>query len=219
MENYIEVRWHGRAQQGVVTAAKVLGEACLHSGKFVQAFPEFGPERMGAPVRAFNRISDEPIRLHCQVTDPRYVLIADPTLIGTVDVTAGTPEDAVFIVNTPKPATEMRAVLGIKSKTVKVFTLDAGKISFETIGRVMPNTPMLGALAKATGFITLDALVENFKENYSKKFAPKVIEGNVAALKLGFSEVKGDYGPRGPGAVPGAGTAGFIKIRCYTGYL
>ena len=192
MENYIEVRWHGRAQQGVVTAAKVLGEACLHSGKFVQAFPEFGPERMGAPVRAFNRISDEPIRLHCQVTDPRYVLIADPTLIGTVDVTAGTPEDAVFIVNTPKPATEMRAVLKIKSKTVKVFTLDAGKISFETIGRVMPNTPMLGALAKATGFITLDALVENFKENYSKKFAPKVIEGNVAAMNRGFNEVKGE---------------------------
>lgn len=192
MENYIEVRWHGRAQQGVVTAAKVLGEACLHSGKFVQAFPEFGPERMGAPVRAFNRISDEPIRLHCQVTDPRYVLIADPTLIGTVDVTAGTPEDAVFIVNTPKPATEMRAVLKIKSKTVKVFTLDAGKISFETIGRVMPNTPMLGALAKATGFITLDALVDNFKENYSKKFAPKVIEGNVAAMNRGFNEVKGE---------------------------
>jgi len=147
---------------------------------------------MGAPVRAFNRISDEPIRLHCQVTDPRYVLIADPTLIGTVDVTAGTPEDAVFIVNTPKPATEMRAVLGIKSKTVKVFTLDAGKISFETIGRVMPNTPMLGALAKATGFITLDALVDNFKENYSKKFAPKVIEGNVAAMNRGFNEVKGE---------------------------
>ncbi|MBI2413028.1 MAG: 2-oxoacid:acceptor oxidoreductase family protein [Deltaproteobacteria bacterium] len=192
MENYIEVRWHGRAQQGVVTAAKVLGEACLHSGKFVQAFPEFGPERMGAPVRAFNRISDEPIRLHCQVTDPRYVLIADPTLIGTVDVTAGTPEDAIFIVNTPKSATEMRAELGIKSKTVKVFTLDAVKISIETIGRVMPNTPMLGALAKATGFITLEALVENFKENYSKKFAPKVIEGNVAAMNRGFGEVKGE---------------------------
>lgn len=192
MENYIEVRWHGRAQQGVVTAAKVLGEACLHSGKFVQAFPEFGPERMGAPVRAFNRISDEPIRLHCQVTDPRYVLIADPTLIGTVDVTAGTPEDAIFIVNTPKSATEMRAELKIKSKTVKVFTLDAVKISLETIGRVMPNTPMLGALAKATGFITLDALVDNFKENYSKKFAPKVIEGNVAAMNRGFSEVKGE---------------------------
>lgn len=192
MENYIEVRWHGRAQQGVVTAAKVLGEACLHSGKFVQAFPEFGPERMGAPVRAFNRISDEPIRLHCQVTDPRYVLIADPTLIDTVDVTAGTPEDAIFIVNTPKSATEMRAELGIKSKTVKVFTLDAVKISIETIGRVMPNTPMLGALAKATGFITLEALVENFKENYSKKFAPKVIEGNVAAMNRGFGEVKGE---------------------------
>ncbi|MBI5643201.1 MAG: 2-oxoacid:acceptor oxidoreductase family protein [Deltaproteobacteria bacterium] len=192
MENYIEVRWHGRAQQGVVTAAKILGEACLISGKYVQAFPEFGPERMGAPVKAFNRISDEPIRLHCQVTDPRYVLIADPTLIGIVNVVEGTPDDAVFIINTQKSPSEMRTELGIKGNGPKVFTLDAAKISLETIGRVMPNTPMLGALAKATGFITLDALVDNFKLNYAKKFSPKVIDGNVAAMNRGFGEVVGE---------------------------
>ncbi|HXI10435.1 MAG TPA: 2-oxoacid:acceptor oxidoreductase family protein [Thermodesulfobacteriota bacterium] len=192
MENYIEVRWHGRAQQGVVTAAKVLGEACLRSGKFVQAFPEFGPERMGAPVRAYNRVSDEPIRLHCQVTDPRYVLIADPTLIGVVGVADGTPEDAVFIVNTPKSPAEMRKELKLKSAGAKVFTLDATNISLETIGRVMPNTPMLGALAKATSFITLDALVDNFRENYAKKYSPKVIEGNVEAMNRGFNEVVGE---------------------------
>lgn len=192
MENYIEVRWHGRAQQGVVTAAKVLGEACLRSGKFVQAFPEFGPERMGAPVRAYNRISDEPIRLHCQVTDPGYVLIADPTLIATVNVTEGAPEDAIFIVNTPRGAAQMRKELGLDGKKAKVFTLDAIKISIETIGRAMPNTPMLGALAKATGFITLDALVDNFRENYAKKFSPKVLEGNVEAMNRGFNEVKGE---------------------------
>jgi pyruvate ferredoxin oxidoreductase gamma subunit len=191
MEKYIEVRWHGRAQQGIVTAAKVLGEACLLSGKYVQAFPEFGPERMGAPVRAYNRISDDPIRLHCQVTDPKYVMIADPTLIGTVNVIEGTPEDAVFIVNTPKSAKEMRSVLGLKGRG-RVFTLDAAKISLETIGRVMPNTPMLGALVKATGFITLEALIDNFKENYAKKFSPKVIEGNAAAMHRGFSEVAGE---------------------------
>lgn len=201
MENYIEVRWHGRAQQGIVTAAKVLGEACLRSGKFVQAFPEFGPERMGAPVKAYNRISEEPIRLHCQVTNPRYVLIADPTLIGmnlsggmesSGGVTEGTPENAIFIVNTPKSPEEMRKELGLEGrKDVKVFTLDAAKISIETIGRMMPNTPMLGALAKATSFITLEGLVENFKENYSKKFSPKVIEGNVAAMGRGYEEVRG----------------------------
>lgn len=192
MENYIEVRWHGRAQQGVVTAAKVLGEACLRSGKFVQAFPEFGPERMGAPVRAYNRVSDEPIRLHCQVTDPRYVLIADQTLIGVVGVTDGTPDDAIFIVNTHKSPAEMRGRLKLKSRNAKVFTLDATTISLETIGRVMPNTPMLGALSKATSFITLDALIDNFKENYAKKYSPRVIEGNVAAMNRGFNEVKGE---------------------------
>lgn len=191
MENYIEVRWHGRAQQGVVTAAKVLGEACLRAGKYVQAFPEFGPERMGAPVRAYNRVSDEPIRLHCQVSDPGYVLIADSTLIGTVNVTEGAPEDAVFIVNTQRSPEEMRKELGLAGKKAKVFTVDASNISIDTIGRPMPNTPLLGALAKATGFITLEALMENFKENYSKKFSSKVIEGNVEAMKRGFSETKG----------------------------
>ncbi len=192
MENYIEVRWHGRAQQGIVTAAKVLSEACLRSGKFVQAFPEFGPERMGAPVRAYNRISDEPIRLHCQVTEPGYVLIADPTLISAVNLTEGALDNAIFIVNTPKGAKELRAELGLNGKKAIVYTLDATKISFETIGRVMPNTPMLGALAKVTAFITLDALVDNFKENYAKKYSPKVIEGNVAAMNRGYEEVKGE---------------------------
>jgi len=192
MENYIEVRWHGRAQQGMVTAAKVLAEACLFSGKFVQAFPEFGPERMGAPVRAYNRISDEPIRLHCQVTDPKYVLIADPTLIGVVGLTDGTPSDAVFIINTSKSAVEMRAALGVKGAGIKVYTLDASRISLEAIGRAMPNTPMLGALAKVTDVVPLDALINNFKEGYSKKYSEKVIEGNVAAMNMGYNEVKGE---------------------------
>lgn len=192
MESYIEVRWHGRAQQGIVTAAKVLGEACLRSGKFVQAFPEFGPERMGAPVRAYNRISEEPIRLHCQVTEPRYVLIADPTLIAIAGVTDGTPDNAVFIVNTPKSPDELRAELGLDGSGAKVYTLDAARISLETIGRVMPNTPLLGALAKVTEFIPLDSLIDNFKENYAKKFSSKVIEGNVEAMKRGYGEVAED---------------------------
>lgn len=191
MERYLEVRWHGRAQQGVVTAAKVLGEACLRAGKFVQAFPEFGPERMGAPVRAYNRVSEEPIRLHSQVTNPKYVLIADPSLIASVNVTDGTPEDAVFIVNTQKAPEEMRKELGLSARGAHVYTVDATNISLETIGRFLPNTPLLGALAKVTGIISLEALLENFKENYSKKFSPKVMEGNVSAMNRGFNEVKG----------------------------
>jgi pyruvate ferredoxin oxidoreductase gamma subunit len=201
MEGYTEVRWHGRAQQGVVTAAKVLGETALREGKFVQAFPEFGPERMGAPVKAFNRVSEEPIKLHCQVTSPRIVLIADPTLIGVTlaggietsgGVTDGVPQEAVFVVNTPKSPKEMRRELGIKSTRAKVFTVDASSISMDTIGRHMPNTPMLGALAKATSIVELDSLVDNFRENYSKKYSPKVIEGNVEAMNRGFREVKGE---------------------------
>lgn len=201
MADYIEIRWHGRAQQGIVTAAKMVGESCLRSGKYVQAFPEFGPERMGAPVAAYNRVSDEPIRLHCRVTEPRYVLIADPTLIGMAisggmessgDVTDGAADDAVFIVNTPKLPGDMRKELGLKSKGAKVYTLDASKISLEVIGRNMPNTPMLGALAKVTNVIMLDALIDNFKDNYSKKFSPKVVEGNITAMNRGFQEVKGE---------------------------
>ena len=192
MADYIEIRWHGRAQQGIVTAAKMVGEACLRSGKYVQAFPEFGPERMGAPVKAYNRVSDEPIRLHCQVTDPKYILIADSTLIATVNVTEGAPEDAVFIINTTKTPAEMRNELKLKNKKTLVYTLDASKISLEAIGRNMPNTPMLGALAKATGVITLDVLIDNFKENYSKKFSAKVVEGNIAAMTRGLHEVKGE---------------------------
>ena len=201
MAAYIEIRWHGRAQQGIVTAAKMVGESCLRSGKYVQAFPEFGPERMGAPVAAYNRVSDEPIRLHCRVTEPKYVLIADSTLIGMAlsggmessgGVTDGAADDAVFIVNTPKLPDEMRKELGLKSKGAKVYTLDASKISLETIGRNMPNTPMLGALAKVTNVVMFDALIDNFKDNYSKKFSPKVIEGNITAMNRGFQEVKGE---------------------------
>ena len=192
MADYIEIRWHGRAQQGIVTAAKMVGEACLRSGKYVQAFPEFGPERMGAPVKAYNRVSDEPIRLHCQVTDPKYILIADSTLIATVNVTEGAPEDAVFIINTTKTPAEMRNELKLKNKKTLVYTLDASKISLEAIGRNMPNTPMLGALAKTTDVITLDVLIDNFKENYSKKFSAKVVEGNIAAMTRGLHEVKGE---------------------------
>ncbi|MEK7314443.1 MAG: 2-oxoacid:acceptor oxidoreductase family protein [Deltaproteobacteria bacterium] len=198
---YTEVRWHGRAQQGMVTAAKLLGEAALMEGKYVQAFPEFGPERMGAPVRAFNRVSDDPIKMHCQVTNPNIVLIADQTLIGMAlsggmesfgSVTSGTEKDGIFIVNTPNSPEVMRKMLSLAEGFGRVYTLDASKISRETIKREMPNTPMLGAVAKVTGLIKLESLIEDFKENYAKKYSAQVIEGNVAAMKAGFEGVKGE---------------------------
>ncbi|MCK5235971.1 MAG: 2-oxoacid:acceptor oxidoreductase family protein [Deltaproteobacteria bacterium] len=200
MEGYIEIRWHGRAQQGVVTAAKLLGETGLFEGKYVQAFPEFGPERMGAPVKAYNRLSDEQIKMHCQVTAPSVVLIVDPTLIGmdlaggmetSGGVTEGALEDGIFIVNTPHAPSEMRKKLELLP-TQKVFTVDAAHISIDTIGRLLPNTPMLGALTKVTGIIEFDSLISNFKDNYSKKFSEKILNGNVDAMKRGFEEVKGE---------------------------
>lgn len=197
MTDYIEIRWHGRAQQGVVTAAKVLGEAALRMGKFVQAFPDFGPERMGAPVRAFNRISSTPINIHSQDMKPWIVLVADTTLQGTVDslgrtvdVREGTPENAVFIINTQISPDEIRKKFDIKKQKNRVITVDASGISVECIGRHIPNTPMLGALAKVTGVVELDALIDNFKDNYAKKYSPQVIEGNLKAIRRGFEEVK-----------------------------
>lgn len=198
---YTEVRWHGRAQQGMVTAAKILGEAALMEGKYVQAFPEFGPERMGAPVRAFNRVSSDPIKMHCQVTNPHIVLIADQTLIGMAlsggmessgSVTSGTEKDGIFIVNTASSPETMRKMLSLAPGVGKVYTLDASKISRETIKREMPNTPMLGAIAKVTGLIKLESLIQDFKEIYAKKYSEAVIEGNVAAMKAGFEGVKGE---------------------------
>ncbi|VAW35423.1 Pyruvate:ferredoxin oxidoreductase, gamma subunit [hydrothermal vent metagenome] len=198
MEKYTEVRWHGRAQQGIVTAAKLLGETALTEGKYVQAFPEFGPERMGAPVRSYNRLSDKPIRVHCSVTSPDVVIIVDITLIAVLEAdpalpstTSGTDGDAVFLVNTNHSAERLRGELGV-ADSVKVYTLDASQISLDTIGRQMPNTPMLGALAKATDLVKIDGLIENFRENYSKKYDEKVIAGNIEAMKRGYAEVKGE---------------------------
>ncbi len=201
MESTRELRWHGRAQQGIVTAAKILGETALHEGKHAQAFPEFGPERMGAPVKAFNRVSTETLKMHCQVTNPSIVLIADPTLIGMVlaggmetsgDVTSGATEDAVFIVNSPKTPEKMRKELDIKSDKTKVYTVDASAISTEEIGRHMPNTPMLGALCKVTGIVELASLTGGFKENYASKYSEKVIAGNLKAMERGYEEVSGE---------------------------
>jgi pyruvate ferredoxin oxidoreductase gamma subunit len=152
-----EIRWHGRGGQGVVTAGKLLAETALGTGQYFQAFPDYGPERMGAPIKAYTRLSPEPIDLHCQIEDPDIVLVLDPTLLSTVPVTEGLKEDGVLLVNTPKSPIEIRAVTGFK--TGKVFTIDASHIAIEEMGREITNTPMIGALAKATGLFDIDDLV------------------------------------------------------------
>ncbi|QSQ08579.1 Pyruvate synthase subunit PorC [Koleobacter methoxysyntrophicus] len=193
MSNVVEIRWHGRGGQGAKTAALLLAESASQVGKFIQGFPEYGPERMGAPVTAYNRISDKPIRIHCNIANPNVVVVLDPTLIGsTTDVAKGVPEDGIFIINTNKSPEEMRKKLGIK--TGKVYTVDANQISLETIGRVIPNTPLMGALIRVTGIIPYEAFVEDTKKQLEKKFRskPEVIEGNLKAIERAYQEVKGE---------------------------
>ena len=189
MAKTIEIRWHGRGGQGTVTAAKVLADACLSGGRYVQAFPEYGPERAGAPLRAFNRISDHAIRMYCPVLHPNVVSIADSTLLDAINVADGAKDDSIFVVNTSKDPKEIRTKLKAK-KTQKVFTIDATKIAVDCIGRPLPNAPMLGAISKATEIVDMDTLLENVKKSFGKKFAQKIIDGNLDATKRGYEEVK-----------------------------
>ncbi len=188
MAENVEIRWHGRGGQGTVTAAKVLADACLSGGRHVQAFPEYGPERAGAPLRAFSRISDKTIRMHCPVLNPSIIGIVDATLIDAIDVTGGALDNSVFVVNTARDAGEIRKKLGAKDSQ-KVFTVDASKIAIESFGRAMPNSPMLGAIAKATGVVEMDVLLENVKKSFGKKFSQKIIDGNLEAVTRGNKEV------------------------------
>lgn len=189
MANNIEIRWHGRGGQGTVTAAKVLADACLSGGRYVQAFPEYGPERAGAPLRAYNRISDHTIRMYCPVLHPDVVSIADATLLDGVNVTDGAQDNTIFVVNTSKSPQEIREKLKAK-KGQKVFTVDATQIAVDCIGRALPNASMLGAISKATDIVNLDMLLENVKKSFGKKFPQKIIDGNLDATKRGYEEVK-----------------------------
>jgi pyruvate ferredoxin oxidoreductase gamma subunit len=189
MSETIEIRWHGRGGQGTVTAAKVLADACLSGGRYVQAFPEYGPERAGAPLRAYNRISDHTIRMYCPVLHPKVISIADPTLLDAVNVTEGAVDDAIFIVNTSHDPSEIRQKLDAKPSQ-KVYTVDATTIAMDCIGRPLPNASMLGAISKATGIVDMDTLLENVKKSFGKKFSQKIIDGNLEAARRGYEEVK-----------------------------
>jgi len=191
MRDMIEIRWHGRGGQGAKTAALLLADAALASGKYIQAFPEYGPERMGAPVASFNRISSSPIKLHSGVTDPDIVIVLDPTLMDSVDVTEGMPANGTLLVNIEKSPAEVKVIFGIGAG-IKICTVDASNISTETIGRDIPNTPMLGALIKATGILDFKEMMEDMKKKLEKKFKtkPEVIAGNLKAIERAYNEVR-----------------------------
>ncbi len=193
MRDIVEIRWHGRGGQGAKTAATLLAEAASAAGRYVQAFPEYGPERMGAPVQSFNRIASEQIRIHSGVTNPEVVAVLDATLIGSGSITEGLSEDGIVVVNTDKNPGEMRDQLHL-AENQKLFTVDANEISEQSLGRRIPNTPMLGALMKATGLLDYEAFMDSMKKQLEKKFGerPQIVSGNLQAIERAYQEVQGE---------------------------
>lgn len=189
MKDLIEIRWHGRGGQGAKTASLLLADAAFNTGKYIQGFPEYGPERMGAPLTAYNRISNTPIRIHSNIYEPDYVVVVDDSLLECVDVTAGLKEDGAIVINTTKDAEYLFKVL--KDYKGSIYTIDARKISLETLGNYFPNTPMLAAIIKVSGIMNDEELIKDMQGSFKHKFAkkPEVIEGNMKALERALKEV------------------------------
>ena len=187
----IEIRWHGRGGQGAKTASLLLADAAFNTGKYIQGFPEYGPERMGAPITAYNRISDTPIRIHSNIYEPDYVVVVDDSLIGAVDVTSGLKDNGAIVINTNEDIDSLRKKLNGFSG--KIYTIDASKISLECLKANFPNTAMLAAVVNITKIMSKEELVDNMKDAFNHKFAkkPEVIEPNMEALLRGYDEIKG----------------------------
>lgn len=188
----IEIIWHARAGQGAVTAAKLFAEAALTKDKYFQAFPEYGPERMGAPIKAYTRVSSDPINLYSSILEPDVVIVLDATLLTTIPITDGLKDGGALIVNTTMSPDEVRDICGITDiDKFKIYTINANKIALDTIKRAIPNTPMVGALIKVTGSLALEDVVDHLIESFGKKFSQEIIDGNVEAVKRAYEEVRG----------------------------
>ena len=190
MKDTVEIRWHGRGGQGAKTAALLLADVCFKAGKHVQGFPEYGPERMGAPITAYNRISANEIRVHSNIYDPDYVVVVDETLLETVDVTQGLSKDGGIVINTTKTKEEI--IPHLNGYEGKVYIIDARKVSMATLGKYFPNSPMLAAVVAISGVMDKDTFLTEMQTSYEHKFSkkPEVIEGNMNALRMAFEEVK-----------------------------
>lgn len=189
MNNTVEIRWHGRGGQGAKTAALLLADVAFKTGKYVQGFPEYGPERMGAPITAYNRISEDPITIHSNIYYPDYVAVVDDSLLEAIDVTHGLKDEGAVIVNTAKPMEEI--VSHLRGYKGKVYLLDARDISVKTMGKNYPNSPMLAATVAVSNVMEKDKFLEEMKASFAHKFAkkPEVIGGNMKALELAFDEI------------------------------
>jgi pyruvate ferredoxin oxidoreductase gamma subunit len=190
MSDLIEIRWHGRGGQGVVTASKLLAETAMGSGRYFQAFPDYGPERMGAPIRAFTRLSSQPITLHSQVEEPDIVVVLDPTLLASVGVADGLKAQGILLVNTTRSPAGVRRAIALEGG--QVYTVDASHIAIEEIGREITNTPMLGAFARATGLFDLEDMAGELRTWFHGKIQPPVVEANIRAFRRAAQEVQGE---------------------------
>lgn len=189
MSNVTEIRWHGRGGQGAKTAALLLADVAFQTGKYVQGFPEYGPERMGAPITAYNRISDKEIRVHSNIYDPQYVVVVDESLLDTVNVTAGLKEDGAILINTERNKEDLLPKLnGYKGE---VYIIDARKVSIAAMGKYFPNTPMLAAIVKVAHIMDEEVFLKEMRASFNHKFAgkPEVIDGNMKALEMAMQEV------------------------------
>ena len=190
MNDLIEIRWHGRGGQGAKTACLLLADAAFNTGKYIQGFPEYGPERMGAPITAYNRIGNNPITIHSNIYEPNFVVVVDDTLLDCVDVTAGLKPDGAIVINTTKELNEIKPKL--KNYEGSIYTIDARSISIEALGKYFPNTPMLAAIVKVSGIMSDEAFIADMEGSFKHKFAkkPEVIEGNMKALNLTLERIK-----------------------------
>lgn len=190
MKNRIEIRWHGRGGQGAKTACLLLADAAFASGKYVQGFPEYGPERMGAPITAYNRISDVPCTVHSNIYEPDYVVVVDETLLEPAHVTRGLHPDGAVIINSSRPPQELRPLL--EGWQGRIYTIDARTISQRHLGKYYPNTPMLAATVQVSGVIQPERFLADMEASFRHKFAakPQVIQGNLDALAQSMKEVQ-----------------------------
>ena len=190
MNDLIEIRWHGRGGQGAKTASLLLADAAFNTGKYIQGFPEYGPERMGAPITAYNRISTKPITIHSNIYEPDYVVVVDDSLLEAVDVTAGLKDTGAIVINSNKDNDYLKEKL--KEYKGEIYKIDARKISEEALGKYFPNTPMLAAIVKVSKVMTDEELLNDMQGSFKHKFAkkPEVIEGNMKALEMALQSVE-----------------------------
>ncbi|MHC4660404.1 MAG: 2-oxoacid:acceptor oxidoreductase family protein [Planctomycetota bacterium] len=189
-QDMMEIRWHGRGGQGAKTAATLVASVAVHEGKFAQGFPEYGPERAGAPIRGYTRISSGNIYQHSPIDHPNVVVVLDDTLLEIANVTDGLGKEGILIVNCDQSPAAIRD--RVKFRDGKVYCIDATKIAIDTIGRPIPNTPMMAALAHITGAVTRQGIEESLREKLGHKFGTKIVEGNITAVARAFDETHGE---------------------------